>query len=132
MKLHAFVLAGLLIATPALAGTEMVNDDWVLTPQESHSVTFTLPTAANVFVEMTPVKHADKGVRLRIVPVEDFEACAGRAQGQCRSRGDFDGFAVRSFSHTGVVPAGRWVFFVQNTENILERAIVHVHMIVNP
>jgi hypothetical protein len=128
----AVLFATALLVVPALAATDMVNEDWVLKAKETHSFSFTVPVSTPVRVDLTPVSHADKGVTMRIVPAEDFDACRGAAQGQCRSRGEFDGFAVRSFSHVGTLPPGRWTFFVTNTENILERATVHVHLVFNP
>lgn len=129
MKTIALVLAAcMLAATTAFASGQMTDDDWVLSPGEVHSLAFTLATPTTLSVEMVPIKNADKGVMLRVVPADDLTACSGQGQGQCRSRGEFDGFQVRSFSHTGIVPAGRWVFFVKNDQNILHRAIVHVRV----
>jgi len=133
MKVRAFVLSAcVLLPASAVAASDAVNEDWVLKAKETHSFSFTLPASTPVRVDLTPISHADKGVTMRIVPAEDFDACRGAAQGQCRSRGEFDGFAVRSFSHTGTLPPGRWTFFVTNSENILERATVHVHLVFNP
>jgi len=135
MKVLAFVLLAcvLLPASSALAEQDAINEEWVLpTGGGPHSFSFTLSAAAPIFVEMAPVKHVDKGVTLRIVPAEDFDACTGKSQGACRSLGGFDGFQVRSFSHTEPVPAGRWTFYAQNTQNLMFKAIVHVHLVVNP
>jgi hypothetical protein len=35
--------------------------------------------------------------------------------------------AVKSFTHTGTLPAGRWTLFVKNTYNNFFRATIHVH-----
>ena len=126
------LLACILIPASALAETEVVNEEWVIAPHDVHSVSFSLPIPMPVHIDMSPVKNADKGVTLRVVPSEDVNACSGASQGRCRSRGDFDGFAVRSFSHTGMIPAGQWTFFVTNSENIINRATVHVHLVANP
>lgn len=31
-----------------------------------------------------------------------------------------------------MIPAGQWTFFVTNSENIINRATVHVHLVANP
>jgi hypothetical protein len=134
MKVRAFVLlACVLLPVSAVADQDMLNEEWVLpSGGGAHSLSFTLPAAAPVLVEMTPVKHADKGVTLRIVPAEDIDACTGKSQGACRSRPGFDGFKIRSFSHTETIPAGRWTFYAANTENLMFSATVHVHVVANP
>jgi hypothetical protein len=133
IKTTAFaLLACALLPVSALADTDMVNEDWVLSAGEVHGVSFTLSSQVPVHIGMTPVRNADKGVTLRVVPAEDVDACSGRSQGACRSRGGFDGFKIRSFSHTEAIPAGRWTFYVANTENIFKSATVHVRLVVNP
>jgi len=132
-SLPLVVAAVAAFAVPALAAQDLVDQEWVLASGGGvRSVEFTLSATAPVSVEMTPVKHADKGVTIRIVPKEDFDACTGKAQGACRSRPGFDGFKVRSFSHTEPLPAGNWAFYAANTENIMFSATVHVHLVVNP
>ena len=111
---------------------ELLNQEWVLPTSGFHSFSFTLSRDASVHIEMTPVKHADKGVTLRIVPPEDFDACIGRSQGRCRSLGSFDGLGVRTLSHTDTIPAGRWMFFAWNDKNIVYAATIHVRLVVNP
>jgi hypothetical protein len=118
-------------AQPALQEQELVNEEWVLPTRDVHRLSFTLSRDVPVHIEMTPVKHVEKGVTLRVIPPEDLDACMGRSQGSCRSLGSFDGFRVRTFSHTDTIPAGRWMFFVANTENILRTATVHVRVVVN-
>jgi hypothetical protein len=134
MKVRAFVLlACVLLPVSVLAAQDLVDQEWVLPSGGSpQSVAFTLSGTVPVSVDMAPVKHADKGVTIRIVPTADFAACAGKAQGQCRSRPGFDGFKVRSFSHTEPIPAGNWTFYAANTENMMFSATIHVHLVVNP
>jgi hypothetical protein len=119
------------VATTAQQTTEMVNAEWVLATGAWKTYSFTLTASALVGVDMAPVVHADKGVTLRLVPAEDFDACSGRTRGACRSLGAFDGFGVRTFRHTATIPAGRWTFFVGNTENIINNATVHVRLVTN-
>jgi hypothetical protein len=76
----------------------------------------------------TGVKNTDKGFDLRVCPADDFQTCSGQVRGgQCRAVGEFDGIAVKSFSHTGTLPAGRWTLFVKNTYKNFFRATIHVH-----
>jgi hypothetical protein len=132
MKLRLLVLmVCTLVSVTALAEDDLINEEWVISAHGLHSTSFELRGPVSVRVHMTPVNNADKGVTLRIVPTEDVDACSGKAQGQCRSIPEFDGFAVRTFKHTGVVPPGRWTFYVANTENIMNRATVHVHVVMN-
>jgi len=131
MKKAAFgLLACALWTVPALADQDMVNADWVIPAGDIRSTSFSMSVPGVVHVDMTPVKDAGKGVTLRLVPSDDADACAGRAQGQCRSRPGFDAFKVGSFSHVESVPAGTWTLYVANTENILKSATVHVHLVV--
>jgi hypothetical protein len=117
----------------APAAQDLVNEDWDLPSGGSpHTFSFALSESAPVEIDVIPVKDAGKGFTLRLVPVDDFDACSGGAQGRCRSRPGFDGFKVASFSHTEPVPPGRWTFYVANTENIFKSATVHVHVVVNP
>jgi len=133
MKVRTLVLAAcMMVPASAFAEAELINEERVIPAHDMHSTSFTLQDALPVHINMTPVQNADKGVTLRIVPAEDLDACTGKSQGRCRSRGDFDGFAVRSFKHTGMIPPGRWTFYVANTENIMNRATVHVHLVINP
>jgi hypothetical protein len=133
MKVRVIVLFACgLVPASAFAAMDLANEDWVLPAGNApHSLSFTLAASTPVSIDMTPVKDCDKGLTLRVVPAEDFDACSGKAQGQCRSRGGFDGFKVRSFSHTEPIPAGRWTFFVSNTENVFKSATAHVHVVVN-
>jgi hypothetical protein len=119
------------VLQPAPHEQELVNEEWVLPTRDVHRLSFTLSRDVPVHIAMTPVKHVEKGVTLRVIPPEDLDACMGRSQGSCRSLGSFDGFRVRTFSHTDTIPAGRWMFFVANTENILRTATVHVRVVVN-
>ena len=133
MRTYAFaLLACALWPTPALADQDVINEDWIIAAGDVRAMSFSLNAPAAVRIDMTPVKDAAKGVTLRLVPTEDADACAGRAQGRCRSRPGFDGFKVGSFSHAEQVPAGTWTFYVANTENILKSATVHIHLVVNP
>jgi hypothetical protein len=135
MKVGAFVLLGcVLLPLSARADPqELLNDNWALSAGGgSQSFSFVLQAATPISVEMTPVSHADKGVTLRIVPMEDLDACTGKVQGVCHALPGFNGSAVRSFSHTESVPAGRWTFFAANTENIMFSATVHVHVATEP
>lgn len=133
MKIRTFIFAVCtLVPATALAETEVLNTEWVIPAHGTQAESFTLQEATPVHVSLLPVKDADKGVTVRIVPAEDFDACNAGGQGRCRSRGDFDGFAVRSFDHAGMVPPGRWTFYVKNTENLFKRAIVHVRVVANP
>lgn len=137
MKVRAFVLLGcacVLIPLSAWADPqELLNDNWALpSGGRPQAFSFVLQAAVPLSVEMTPVSHADKGVTLRIVPTEDFDACTGKVQGTCRSLPGFDGSRVRSFSHTEPVPPGRWTFFAANTENVFFSATVHVHVATDP
>jgi hypothetical protein len=105
MKLHLSVLALyalLLFSVAALAAQDFLNEEWVVPAGGVQAISFTVSEPTPIRVHMTPVKDADKGVTLRIVPEEDFDGCKGGGQARCRSRGDFDGFAVRSFNHTGI------------------------------
>ena len=115
-------------ATSALADQDLVDQDWVVPAHDIKATSFSLSGAAVVHVDVTPMKNTDKGVTLRLVPSEDADACAGRAQGRCRSRPGFDAFKVGSFSHAEQVPAGTWTVYVANTENIFKSATVHVHI----
>jgi hypothetical protein len=111
---------------------DLLNEDWVIPAHEWKSYSFTFSRETPVHVDVTGISNIDKGFTVRVTPSEDADACLGRTQGACRSRGGFDGFAVRSMNHTEPLPAGRWTFLVRNSENILNRATVHVHLVSNP
>jgi hypothetical protein len=111
---------------------DLLNEDWVIPAHEWKSYSVSLGRETPLRVEVTGISNVAKGFTVRVVPSEDADACLGRAQGACRSRGGFDGFGVRSMNHTETLPAGRWTFLVRNSENILNRATVHVHLVSNP
>jgi hypothetical protein len=135
MKPHPFVLfaCAMLLSASALADEDMTNEDWVLPAGgRPHANSFELPRGGTIHIDVTPVKDTGKGFTVRLVPSEDFAACSGQGQGQCRSRPGFDGFKVGSFSHAEPIPPGKWTFFAANTENIFKSATVHVHIVVTP
>jgi hypothetical protein len=137
MKVRAFVLlvvAFVLVPLSALADPqEVLNDNWALpSGGQPQVLSFVVPYAMPVTVEVTPVSHADKGVTLALLPAEDLDACTGKVQGICRALPGFNSSAVRSFSHTESIPAGRWAFLAANTENLLFSATVHVHVVMVP
>lgn len=131
MKTRSFaLLACLALPVSAAADQEFVNEEWVIAHGETRpTAAFNLGTApAVIHVTVTGVKNTDKGFTARLVPAEDYDACVGNTQGRCRSRPGFDAFKVAAMDHGELVPSGRWVFYVQNSENRLERATVHVHL----
>jgi hypothetical protein len=137
MKVRAFVMLVLACVLAPLSASadpqELLNDNWALPSGGQPQVfSFVLQAAVPISVEMTPVSHADKGVTLGLVPMEDLDACTGKVQGVCRTFPGFNGSAVRSFSHTESVPAGRWTLFAANTQNVFFSATVHVHVATVP
>ena len=110
------------------ADQDLMNEEWVIDSKGVHGASFTMPAAAVIHLAVTPVKNCGKGFTVRLVPSEDYSACVGDSQGRCRSRPGFDGFKVASLNHAEPVPPGRWTVYVQNSENVLERATVHVHL----
>lgn len=133
MKYPALVvLASTLFSLAALAAPQdLANEEWVMKPKEAHSLTFTLTRDVPVRVEAVGVKDADKGFTIKVVRAEYLDACINAAK-SCNGLGGFNGPAVRAFDHTETIPAGRWAFFVMNTENIFKRTTVRVHVVVDP
>jgi hypothetical protein len=130
IKVHSVVLL-VCLALPFTASADLVlvNKDWVVPAHEAYQQGFTLAQTAYVHLTVMGVKNTDKGFTVRIAPQEDAANCVGKAQGPCRSRADFDAFKVPGpYDHMGLVPAGSWSVFVQNSENILNKATVHVHV----
>jgi hypothetical protein len=122
-------VCGALVTAPAFAATDVANEDTVLSPNgDTKFYSFTLQGPTPFHVDATGVKNTDKGFDLRVCPADDFQSCSGQVRGgQCRAVGEFDGIAVKSFTHTGTLPAGRWTLFVKNTYNNFFRATIHVH-----
>jgi len=121
------LLACLAFPVAAMAdGRVFFDEDWIIDAKGAHPQSFTLPVQANVHVTATCVKNCGKGYTVRVVPPSDFPSCTGLAQGPCRSRPDFDGFKVGSYDRTATLPSGTWAVYVQNSENMVERATVHV------
>jgi hypothetical protein len=119
----------MLMATSAFAATDIANEDTVLSPNgDTKFYSFTLATPSPLHVDASGIKNTDKGFDVQVCPADDFSACSGQTKGgQCRPVGEFNGIAVKSFSHTGTLPAGRWTLFVKNTYNNFFRATIHVH-----
>lgn len=132
--MKSFVLTALtcmLITTSAFAATEVANEDTVMAPGEIKSFSFTTTGLTPLQVDASGLKNTDKGFDVQVCPSNDFEACSGQSRGgQCRPVGEFNGLGVRSFSHTGTLPAGRWTLFVKNSYNTFFRATVRVHAVV--
>lgn len=125
------LLAGLLFSFATLAAPqELANEEWVLKPNEVHRLPVSLNKSSAVSIEATGVKNTDKGFTMGVVRTEDLDACA-KAVKSCNGVAGFEVRSVRDFSKTVTVPAGRWTFFVANTENIINRASVHVHVVVD-
>jgi hypothetical protein len=125
-------VCGALVAAPAFAATDVANEDTVLAPSgDVKFYNFTLPTPMPLHVEASGVKNTDKGFDLQVCPADDAQSCAGQTKGgQCRPVGEFNGLAIKSFSHTGTLPAGRWTLFVKNSYNNFFRATIHVHAMI--
>src|ERR1700677_3925554 len=101
MKVNALALLACLVASVvASADQEFVNEEWVIAHGDTHATAaFELGAAAVIHVAVAGVKNTDKGFTARLVPAEDYDACAGNSQGRCRSRPGFDGFKVASLDH---------------------------------
>ena len=109
---------------------DVANEEWVLDTDGEHDVTFTLNAPTTVSIDVSPVRDADKGVSFQLVQADSVRACLGETNGTCFHVPAFSRQAVRSFNHSDVVSAGRWTFYVKNTENLINTAIVHVHVVV--
>jgi hypothetical protein len=90
---------------------------------------FTLSEDSPVFVEVQGRTHADKGFMVYVMPSSEWEDFKS---GRFRAVTEFEGLKVRSFSHTGELPAGSWSVVVSNSENIFNTMVVHVRVVSDP
>ncbi|HEY1696047.1 MAG TPA: hypothetical protein VGG39_27960 [Polyangiaceae bacterium] len=90
---------------------------------------FTLPSDRPVFVEVEGRKNADKGFMVYVMASNEWE---NFKSGKFRHIPEFQGLKVRSFSHTGELPAGSWAVVVANSENIFNTMVVHVRVVSDP
>lgn len=112
------------------APQELVNEEWVIKQGDAHIKVFTLTADANIAIEVTAVKDADKGFSVRIVDEKYGDSCL--ADPRCLGEAQFAGISTRSYSRTQTLKPGRWKFYVQNSENMLKSMTVKVHVVVNP
>ncbi len=120
------------VATSALAAPQpLCNDEWSIKPGASEAQLFTLNTEADVLVHIRRVKHADKGFTVHVVPGKLYEEWkAGHATKKALN--DASSEKATSYRHTTKLAPGRWAIVVVNSENMLERMIVHARIVVNP
>lgn len=131
LRTLAVLVIALGAASLARAEEVVVNDEWSIRPKSMQSQSFTLKKATSVEISITPVKHADKGVSVHVVPGALWdEYKAGHAT--LKAVQDANTERARSVQHVVVLKAGTWVLAVENSENLLEHAIVRAKITVDP
>jgi hypothetical protein len=117
-----FLIIALLGFFPSPArANELVNEDWVLKPGESRAEEFSTD-GMTLTAEVRLVRHANKGVSVHV-----FDGSCWREKG-CRSLPSWGHPPTWEFRRSERIPAGRWAFVVTNSQNLLERAVVHVRL----
>jgi hypothetical protein len=132
---HMYATVIAFILTVSLSGVafaeELVcNDEWSIKRSSMQSQAFTLKKALSVVIDISPVKHADKGVSIHLVPAslwEDYKV--GHAT--LKAIRDANTVLARSVHHVVNLNAGMWVVAVENSENLFEPAVVRVKITIN-
>jgi hypothetical protein len=129
MKLNPVVLlACLALPVAAAADIDVVNEEWVVPAHDSRFYSLMLNDRAKVHVTVVGVKNTDKGFSVRVVPAGDPPLCG--ADRPCRSEPAFEADKVAAFDRTSPLMPGAWTIYVVNSENLLNRSIVHTHVVV--
>ena len=92
---------------------------------------FTLSSPAPVSVEVQGRKNTDKGFMVYVMPSDEWEKFKGGA-GTFQQMSEFHGLDVRSFEHTGTLPAGSWAVVVQNSQNFMNTMVVQIRVVIDP
>jgi hypothetical protein len=118
-------------AAAAIRGPQVLADEEIaISAGGWQDRSFSLPTERRIEVITEGRKHADKGFSVYVI--EDVDFPAFQAKKEFRQVSAFEGLKVRSFGHTGTLPAGSWHFVVMNSENILNTMVVHLKITADP
>jgi hypothetical protein len=112
--MRAFLVAGFLLlsSVASAAPQELTNDTYVIKPRSEQSISFTLSRPAKVLLDVTGLKNTAKGFRVEV---------SGHGNE-----------ITKAFHRVVDFGPGDHRIVVTNTENLLERATVHVRVVVDP
>lgn len=107
------------------------NEDWIIKASSSRGQLFTLTDSTRIKFAIKGVHDTKKGVTIRVVPAKVWkEFVAGKATH--RALEDFGASVTDALTRVYVKDAGEWALVVENTENMMKPATVHVELIINP
>lgn len=109
----------------------MVNEEIAIDASGAQMRGFTLSSPAPVSVEVQGRKNTDKGFMVFVMPESEWEKFKGGA-GTSQQMSEFQGLKVRSFEHTGTLPAGSWAVVVQNSQNFMNTMAVQLRVVIDP
>ncbi len=131
MKVAKWLAVCTALAIPAAAGAgEITNGQWVVPSSGAQTESFTATRPTALTASVSGVKNTDKGFRVRLVNAEDVNSCRVTG-GTCRELAEWRQPRTTAFTHSGTVPAGRWAFMVENSENIFRAMTVSVVLSTN-
>lgn len=118
--------AGVNVRTPQV----VIDEEMAIDADGWQARGFSLPSPRPVQVTAQGIKHTDKGFRVFLMDSAQLKNF--KEKNEFRHIPSFEGLKIRSYSHTGELPAGSWVAVVVNSENIINSMVVKLKIVVDP